>query len=199
MGGDFAEVLRARPNPWANESRSGSATCCGIGPARGNCTSRLPTPQVANRSMDRCSPTTERAGLQRWCCWFQATPMHQPWQQFVLESDIVEFAGWEYLPNRPDTAAREIRSWLGRLHAIADLKQLRHRACPSPAQRRAHADAPGWCAISVRPVVARVLSGHVDCDVREVPDTATPSRRRRAREDAQNAFRESAQRSPLPL
>jgi hypothetical protein len=64
---------------------------------------------------------------------------------------------------------------------------------PSPAQWRAHANALGWCAISVRPGVARVLSGHVDCDVREVPDTTTPSRRGRARnEDAQTAFRESA-------
>jgi hypothetical protein len=57
--------------------------------------------------------------------------MHQPWQQFVLEPDIVEFASREYLPNRPDAAAREIRPRSGRLHAIADLKRLRHRACPS--------------------------------------------------------------------
>jgi hypothetical protein len=50
---------------------------------------------------------------------------------------------------------------------------------PFSAQRRAHANAPGWCAISVRPVAACVLSGHVDCAVREVPDTSTPSRSQR--------------------
>ena len=102
--------------------------------------------------------------------------MHQPWQQFVLELDIVEFASREYLPNRPDAAAREICVRSIRLHTITDLKQLRHRAYPFPAQRRAHVDAPEWCAISVRPAAAHVLSGHADYDVREVPDTNTHRR-----------------------
>jgi hypothetical protein len=120
--------------------------------------------------------------------------MHQPGQQFVLELDIVEFASWEYLPNRPDAAAREICARSGRLHAITDLKQLRHRVCPFPAQRRAHVNAPGWCAISVRPAAARVLSGHVDYDVREVPDTSNPAEARGCggTKAPKNMFKESA-------
>jgi hypothetical protein len=58
--------------------------------------------------------------------------MHQPWQEFVLETDIVEFASRKHLPYRPDTAAGEISARSGCLDPITDLKRLCHLVCSSP-------------------------------------------------------------------
>src|SRR4030095_8388945 len=51
---------------------------------------------------------------------------------FVIETHIIEFASLEHLSNRLLAAARETSVWLGGLHAIADLKHLRHGVGPSP-------------------------------------------------------------------
>jgi hypothetical protein len=120
--------------------------------------------------------------------------MHQPWQQFVLEPNIVEFASREYLPNRPDAAAREIRSRLGRLHAIADLKRLRHRACPSQPNGALTPTPLGgvpsvyaqWRRASCRDM-SIVLSGKF---LTQAPRAEASGAR--GNEDAQKRFRESA-------
>jgi hypothetical protein len=77
-----------------------------------------------------CLDLTNGTGLLRWRCCLQATPMHQPWQKLVIETNVIEFASGEYLANRPTAAARQISTWMGGLHAIADLKHLRHLVSP---------------------------------------------------------------------
>lgn len=75
--------------------------------------------------------------LLGWRSRLQATPMHQPWQQLVVKANIIEFAGREYLANRPLAAAREISVLSSGLHPIANMKRPCHGVCPllHPAAR----------------------------------------------------------------
>src|SRR3954453_18821139 len=86
---------------------------------------------------------------QRRRCWLQTTPMHQPWQEFGIKTDIIEFPSGEYLANRPTAAACETRMQSSGLHPITNLKRLCHRVCLSPSQRRACARPQDGCAVSV--------------------------------------------------
>ena len=57
--------------------------------------------------------------------------MHQPWQEFGIKTDIIEFASGEHLANCPTAATRKISMRSDDLHPITDLKRLRHLVYPS--------------------------------------------------------------------
>ena len=52
--------------------------------------------------------------------------MHQPWQDFGVETHIIEFTSRERLANRPTAAAHKTSMRSGDLHAITDPKRLCH-------------------------------------------------------------------------
>ena len=74
----------------------------------------------------RGSAITKGTGLQYRRGCLQVTPMHQPWQDFGVETHIIEFTSRERLANRPSAAARKTSVRSCDLHAITNPKRLCH-------------------------------------------------------------------------
>ena len=92
----------------------------------------------------RRSAITNGTGLQRRRGCHQATPMHQPWQEFGIETNIIQFTSREHLANRPTAAVRETRMRSGGLHPITDMQAcLRHGRSLLMNARQRKKRAPG--------------------------------------------------------
>src|SRR4051812_41704629 len=102
--------------------------------------------------------------------------MHQPWQKFGIETNIIEFTSGEYLANRPTAAAREISMRSGGLHPIADLKWLCHLVEPFLPQRRACSSA-GWMQRQCTPRIGARLV-RTECGPRQEISRPRPALQR---------------------